>query len=221
MAGSPLGLRPMGRMSMNMVIHGAVRRDLDRFVAALDAFPVGDQRRADELQVAWTHFAGQLHHHHTAEHENAWPALAQLGVSIDTLTTMDAEHEAMSQAVTTAGEALSALVHSPGDRQAAHAHAALLRLREVTGAHLDHEEAETEPLFQEHHDHPAIVEMSRRFRKEVGPVDGGRFFTWLLDGASPEQRAAIEESVPAPALKVLTGVFGRGYRRTVAPVWSH
>ena len=37
------------RMSMNKVIHGAVRRDLDRFRRALDAFADGDRARADAL----------------------------------------------------------------------------------------------------------------------------------------------------------------------------
>jgi hypothetical protein len=63
------------------------------------------------------------------------------------------------------------------------------------------------------------VQMGKTFAK-VGPARGGRFFAWLLDGATPDQRAAIGETVPAPVLKVLTGIFGRGYRKHVAPVWS-
>ena len=37
----------MTQMSMNKVIHGAVRRDLDRFVGALSGFPAGDQKRRE------------------------------------------------------------------------------------------------------------------------------------------------------------------------------
>ena len=32
--------------------------------------------------------------------------------------------------------------------------------------------------------------MGKEFGK-VGPVKGGRFFAWVLDGASPDERAAI------------------------------
>ena len=43
----------MATMSMNKVIHGAVRRDLDRFAGALESFPAGDSARAAQLGRAW------------------------------------------------------------------------------------------------------------------------------------------------------------------------
>jgi hypothetical protein len=48
---------------------------------------------------------------------------------------------------------------------------------------------------------------------------GGRFFAWVMDGASPEEQAAITESVPKPVLAIIGGIFGRGYRRDIAPLW--
>ena len=60
--------------------------------------------------------------------------------------------------------------------------------------------------------------MGKEFAK-VSPARGGRFFAWVLDGASPEERAAVTGEVPGPVLAVLTTVFGRGYRKQVAPVW--
>ena len=52
------------RMSMNKVIHGAVRRDLDRFREALDGFGDGDHERAAALHRAWINFDAQLTEHH-------------------------------------------------------------------------------------------------------------------------------------------------------------
>ena len=43
----------MATMSMNKVIHAAIRRDLDRFGAALDGFRDGDSARAAQLGLAW------------------------------------------------------------------------------------------------------------------------------------------------------------------------
>jgi hypothetical protein len=37
-------------MTMNRLIHAAVRRDLDRLTAALASFPAGDQVRARDLE---------------------------------------------------------------------------------------------------------------------------------------------------------------------------
>ena len=207
-------------MSMNKVIHGAFRRDLDRFVAALDSFPVGDQRRADELDAAWANFDDQLTYHHEGEHETAWPALQQIGVSPDLLATMDAEHEVMARALTVARTAMADLQRDPGREQVDAARGAFVELRTVAVSHLDHEEAEIEEVYLDHVDDPVIVEMGKKFAK-VSPSRGGRFFAWLLDGASPDETAAVRSTVPGPVLKILTAVFGRGYRKHVAPVWTH
>ena len=86
----------MASMSMNKVIHCAVRRDLERFRAALDAFPDGDRDRAAALHRAWDNFDAQLTEHHEGEHEIAWPALKAIGVADATIATFDAEHEAMA-----------------------------------------------------------------------------------------------------------------------------
>jgi hemerythrin-like domain-containing protein len=210
----------MATMSMNKVIHAAFRRDLDRFVNALGSFPAGDQKRADELSAAWANFDAQLTEHHEGEHRIAWPAMREIGVSAELLATMDSEHDTMAAALADARAAMAALARQPSHEQAEAARAALEQLRTVTVAHLDHEEAELEQTYLDHVDHPAIVAMGKAFAK-VGPAKGGRFFAWLLDGASPQERAALADTVPGPVLKILMGVFGRGYRKTVAPVWTH
>ena len=205
---------------MNKVIHGAFRRDLDRFIAALGSFRDGDQRRANELNTAWANFDDQLTHHHEGEHEIAWPALQKVGVSPVLLATMDAEHDTMAQALVATRSAMADLVRTPGREQADSAKAAFEQLRTVTVAHLDHEEGELEQVYLDNKDRPEIVEMGKKFAK-VSPARGGRFFAWLLDGASADQRAALNSSVPGPVLKIMTGIFGRGYRKHVASVWAH
>src|ERR1044072_9014125 len=83
-------------MSMNKVIHCAIRRDLKRFRAALDAFPDGDRARATALLRAWQNFDAQLTEHHEGEHEIAWPALEAMGVADTSISTFDEEHERMA-----------------------------------------------------------------------------------------------------------------------------
>ena len=60
--------------------------------------------------------------------------------------------------------------------------------------------------------------MGRAFGK-VSPARGGRFFAWVLDGASPEERAAVTREVPGPVVTIIGGIFGRGYRKNVASLW--
>jgi len=208
----------MGEMSMNKVIHGAFRRDLDRFIAALSTFPAGDRDRARQLGTAWENFDDQLTHHHEGEHSTAWPALEAVGVSKELLATMDAEHDSMAAALAETRTAIGALTRTAGGNEASAALAAVERLKEVTVAHLDHEEAELEDVYLAKRDTPEVKAMGKAFAK-VSPARGGRFFAWVLDGASPEEREAVTREVPGPVLSVIGGIFGRGYRKNIAPVW--
>jgi hypothetical protein len=164
-------------------------------------------------------FDDQLTYHHEGEHAIAWPALRSVGVSPDLLVELDAEHDTMATALAEARAATHALTRSGGAPEASTARDAVVRLREVTEAHLDHEEAELEGVYQAKRDTPEIKAMGKAFAKEGGAARGGRFFAWVLDGASPEERRAVTSTVPGPVLAVLTKVFGRGYTKEVAPVW--
>ena len=209
----------MAEMSMNKVIHGAVRRDLDRFVAALSAFPAGNKGRAQQLGTAWANFDDQLTYHHEGEHETAWPALQAVGVSPELLTTMDTEHEAMATALAAARNAMGRMQETAGADDARTALASMQTLREVTVHHLDHEEAELEGVYLEKRNTPEIKAMGKQFAK-AGAKRGGRFFAWVQDGATPAEQEAINGEVPAPVRAIIGGVFGRGYRKNVAPVWQ-
>ena len=207
-------------MSMNKVIHGAVRRDLDRFVGALSGFPAGDANRAPALGRAWDNFDHQLTYHHEGEHRIAWPALESVGVSRELLTTLDREHDAMAAALTEARAAMATLRSSPTAEAATAAHDAFTTLRTVTVDHLDHEEAEIEPVYLGKIDTPELQAMSKQFGRDAGPKQAGTFFAWLLDGSSEEEQETIRASIPGPVLAILTGLFGRRYKRDVASVWA-
>jgi hypothetical protein len=208
----------MTEISMNKVIHGAFRRDLGRFIAALGRFTPGDQARAQQLGRAWANFDDQLTFHHEGEHEIAWPALQSIGVTRQVVETMDAEHETMATALTGARTAMGALTTTASGAAAEGALAAMQQLQTVTVQHLDHEEAELEELYLSKRDTPEMKAMGRAFGK-VSPTRGGRFFAWVLDGASPDEQAAVRHEVPGPVLSIIGGIFGRGYRKNVASVW--
>jgi hypothetical protein len=209
----------MGEMSMNKAIHGAFRRDLDRFIAALGAFPPGDLNRARQLGTAWANFDDQLTFHHEGEHTIGWPALESVGVSTELLATMDAEHESMAASLAETRAAFGAVTGTAGIEESTAALAAVQRLKAVTVAHLDHEEAEIEDVYLAKRDTPEMKAMGKAFGK-VSPARGGRFFAWLLDGASPDERAALTREVPGPVVTIIGGIFGRSYRRSIAPIWK-
>ena len=206
-------------MSMNKVIHGAVRRDLGRFRWALDGFTDGDRKRATALHRAWANFDAQLTEHHEGEHEIAWPALQAIGVAGPTIATFDAEHEQMATDLASTRDAMSALRRTATRADAEIAAAAMQRLQATTVSHLDHEERETEPLWGQHEDEPVLKEMAKGFSRRMGVAKAGAFFAWLQDGATADERAALNAQVPRPVLAIIGGLFGRRYRREIASVW--
>src|SRR5262252_6172562 len=103
----------MAEMSMNRVIHAAVRRDLDRFTNMLSTLGGGDERRAEQMAAAWANFHEQLTRHHSSEHRIAWPALRKAGISDDLLTQFDAEHDRMAAALESADQAMRSLPGTP------------------------------------------------------------------------------------------------------------
>jgi Hemerythrin HHE cation binding domain len=203
---------------MNVLIHGAIRRDLARFLGATANLPDGAEQRAAQLAVAWAYFSGELDYHHRGEHEIAWPALASVGVSADVLAEMDAEHDRLAGALKAADTAFAGLRSTPTAANAQAAHTALERLRDVAEEHMRHEEAELEPVYAAQHDTPELKEMGRKFSRR-NPRGVGNFLAWIGNGASPEEHAALRATIPPPVIAVFTAVFGGHYRRRVAPAW--
>jgi hemerythrin-like domain-containing protein len=208
------------KMSMNKVIHCAFRRDLRRFRAALDAFTDGDKARAAALHTAWVNFDHQLTEHHEGEHEVAWPALKAIGVPDSSITTFDEEHDAMAAALHSAGAAMDTLAQSATAADAQAAATAMAALDQATTTHLDHEEQEIEQLLHDKADDPAVKTMGKQFSRRSSLPVAGTFFAWMEDGASADERAALRQSVPGPVIAIMGGLFGRRYRKEVAPVWA-
>jgi hemerythrin-like domain-containing protein len=207
-------------MSMNKVIHCAVRRDLSRFKAALDTFSDGDKARAAALHRAWQNFDAQLTEHHDGEHEIAWVGLKAVGVDQATIDGFDQEHDLMAADLATTRVAMEEFAASASKADADAAGVAMAKLETTTNTHLDHEEETTEPLYQKEYDHPAIKEMGKKFSRRTGIGQAGAFMAWLEDGATAEEKAGLRANVPGPVVTIIGGLFGRGYRREVAPVWA-
>ena len=206
-------------MTMNRVIHGAVRRDLGRLDAALAAFRDGDRARAADLERAFGFLRSELTRHHEGEDLYVWPMLGKLGVDADLLATMESEHSAMAQALAETDGAMHTLAASASAADAAAARASLARTREVTERHLDHEEADLEPQLTRHLDSPEWKAAERQLRK-APPTVAGSFFAWITDGMGDAEQTYLRKTVPTPVVFVLSRVLGRGYRKDIAPVWA-
>ena len=205
-------------MTMNRVIHGAVRRDLDRLSAALESFPAGDRTRARDLERAYANLRRELTHHHEAEDAHIWPMLAKAGVAADLLDTMEAEHHAMAEALAETGTAMTTLAGSASAADAAVARDSVVRTLGVVDRHLEHEENELEPQMQPYLETPEWKEVEKKLRKQP-PAVIGQYFAWLTDGMRDDHRAYLRSTIPAPVVTLLSKLLGRRYYKEVAPVW--
>src|SRR6266576_5460862 len=192
----------MAEMSMNRVIHGAVRRDLDRFTKALSTPGGGDERRVEQMSAAWANFHEQLTRHHSSGHRIAWPALRKAGISDDLITQFDAGHDRMAAALESAGQAMRSLRGTPSAENVKAAREAMATVRATTTGHLDQEEAGREPFYHEHAHTPEMKAMGRAFGREYKPPEAGTYFAWLQDGASSDELAGLRQNVPGPVIAI-------------------
>jgi hemerythrin-like domain-containing protein len=206
-------------MTMNRLVHAAVRRDLGRLEAALGSLPDGDRVRAADLERAYANLRRELTHHHEGEDRWIWPMLAEVGTDPDLLAAMESEHQAMSTALAETGAAMAVLGGTGSSAQAATARQSVVRTRAVVEQHLTHEEQDLEPALAPHLGSPQWRAVEKKLRSQ-SPGVAGRFFAWLTDGMSDQDRANLRATVPRPVVAVLSRVFGRSYHRQVAPVWQ-
>ena len=91
-------------------------------------------------------------------------------------------------------------------------------LQTVTIEHLDHEEAELEPVYLAKQDDPAIKQMGKKFAK-VAPKEGGVFFAWVTDGVTSRGHGEHHATIP-PGPRGHHRPAGPLDRRIIAPVSS-
>lgn len=205
-------------VTMNRVVHAAVRRDLARLVSALDSAEDGDAARAKGLERAYANLRHELTHHHEGEDTWIWPMLGKVGVDPALLATMESEHQSMAAALAETSDAMAAFAASGSRAAASVARESVVRTQSVVDAHLTHEEAEVEPLVVPHVESPEWKEVERRLSRQP-PSVAGPYFAWLCDGISDDDRTKLRQIVPAPVMFILGRVFGRRYNREIAPVW--
>ncbi len=204
---------------MNTVIHAAVRRDLGRFTAALESFPVGSEQRAKDLNHAWLHLDHQLYHHHHSEDTIFWPALVEVGADPTLMSELEGEHERMAAAMTGTRTAMSALAADPTAANVEQAKSAFAELTTAVESHFAHEERDLDPFMIANLQAPPMQRAAKKIRTAQTPMEAGSYLAWLQDGADADARAFLGQQIPKPILVVFSRLLGRSYRKGVAPVW--
>lgn len=209
-----------GPMNMNRLIHAAVRRDFARLESALGSARDGDRERATQLETAFANLQRELTAHHKSEDALVFPFVAKVADAPDLLAAMEDEHHAMAAALAETRDAMVAYAATGSAAEAASARDSTVRTQTVVDQHLDHEEAEFEPLLLPHVTTPGWKAVEKKLQREGSLTEGGNFMAWVQDGMSAEGREFLNSTIPRPVTFLLSRLAGRRYRRDIAPVWQ-
>jgi hemerythrin-like domain-containing protein len=205
-------------MTMNRVIHGAVRRDLTRLETALADVPDGDRERAVALRDAYAYLQSELVRHHEGEDDLIFPMLVRVGADPTLIEAMEDEHLRMAEALQSTRAAMERYADTGSATDAQAARERVVHAQEVVDRHLDHEERDLEPVMVAHAESDEWKAVEKQLRRQP-PRVAGPFFAWVQDGMGTEEQRYLEGAVPAPVRFLMSRVFGRSYHREIAPVW--
>ena len=221
MAHEPNLLNDDGTASMAtlwMLSHHGLRRDLGRFVAALER-GAGDSARIAALREEWRSFRVTLQGHHEMEDQALFPSVIHDRESLrETIEQLGADHRRLDALLERGDPAFEALPQVEAALAVVRELAALLR------PHLATEEAELVSFLRgaTQFPHPGTDEAAAMYAQG---------FAWAMNGVAPDVVERVYELLPeslrsklpdarrafeARSLRVW-GTAGRGAARTSLP----
>jgi hypothetical protein len=168
-----------------MLSHHAFRRDLARFLRAIEQIKAGDISRNAALKTEWdTSYRAALHGHHTMEDKNIFPDIRgkhpDLATAIDTLTD---QHHHIDPVLERGDATFADLAHPE------HAEAMLLELQQLLDAHLQFEEEKVTPELRDNHAFPVPPDDATAAMYAQG-------FAWSMQGIAPEVLEKVRYMLP-------------------------
>lgn len=211
---------PADTRMMN-VVHQALRRDLDRARSALDATPAPAvrQRRAIAEHLVW--MMDFLRSHHESEDGGLYPVVRQRRPdAAAVLDEIDRDHRSIAAVIDAVEVAAAAYGGSDDPATRTKLLAAIRHLDEVLLPHLRREEDEVMPIVSDALTEAEWLAIEHENNvKQKGMAQLGREGHWLIDDASPEDRAKVLGLVPAVPRFLLLHGYGRSYRRRRDACW--
>jgi hypothetical protein len=222
-------------LTIMLAAHDAFRRDLVSLVRSVQGPARTDPDRQRSVAAGWELFKSQLHLHHTAEDDLIWPALrerlAHSENALSVLDEMEEEHSRVDPLLAAVDGAFAALARPADDHPAGQpatsrpaGQPGADRLADVTDAlvttltaHLTHEERDGLPLIGVALTAAEWRGVGFKIARRNGLSSGGQMFSWMLDGATPEQLHATIGQLPPPVRLLYKAVWKPRFNKT--PRW--
>lgn len=209
---------PLADTSDMLAVHQVFRTSLgqpDELLRSADGRP----ERTAMLADYYRNILAFLEVHHHGEELLVFPLLAERCPDhAGLLRQVQEEHDAVVDAVAEARRAVDAWAADPGAGTRDAAAAALSELGRTATTHMDHEEAEILPLGSEHLNAAEWGALPGH-----GMANFGGDKIWLILGLirenmTPEQRDAMLEHMPPPAVEMWQGMGNAAFDAMIAEV---
>ena len=171
--------------TMLLMSHHAFRRDIARFLRALEQIKAGDTSRNEALKDEWHNsYQAALHGHHTIEDSTIFPDIRnkhpELRGALDILT---AQHHKIDPLLEKGDTAFTDLTHPEN------AEAILKEVKMLLDEHLAFEEAQITPALRDSKEFPVPADDEMAAMYAQG-------FAWSMQGIAPEVLAEVRKMLP-------------------------
>lgn len=172
--------------TMLLMSHHAFRRDIARFIRAIEQVKAGDNSRNDALKEEWeTSYRQALHGHHTMEDSHIFPDIQskhpELGPALVTLT---AQHHKIDPLIEEGNIAFADLSHPEK------AESVLAELKRLLDEHLEFEEANITPALRDSKEFPMSQDEETASMYAQG-------FSWSMQGIAPNVTDEVKKLLPS------------------------
>jgi len=205
-------------LSNMYAMHHAFRRDLDRFVTAVQRTPVADRATWQALRDWWQSYGSVLHHHHSVEDVDLWPALKEAvrhaGQEhlLPTLAAMEAEHADIDPSLEACSTGFERLATSADEDARRALEVRIVATRAALLRHLEHEETEALPMTQRHLSAEGWGQLERNAGKAYRPAELLFLVPWVCDDVDATTRDELLHEAGLP-MRVMLRLGRRKYLR--------
>ena len=203
--------------------HRSMRADAARLTELVGTAQPADGDRLRALADWYVRYEGAIHDHHHAEEAVIYPALLERDPSFaEADHQLEGQHQVLADRLQVARESLTGLATAAGggrwEREREEALKAAVVLKAIVDTHTGDEEAIAFPRYAAHFSAAEYVGLNKAAFKLVGMRSFVFAGPWVLDHASPTERAELLGEQP-PLLRVLSRLaLQPRYQRLVRPL---
>jgi hypothetical protein len=210
-------------LTLFTIIHRLMRQDAARIADAVAGLTEPARTSQGVALARWYGgYLNELHDHHHIEDDIFLPAMAaKVPEAAAHVTRIDADHLVLDELLTRTTNALRRVADPAVDFATAHAEAtdAARALRDLIDTHLAFEDTEVLPVFTAHFSGEEFEALEKQAMGKPDLKHLAFTLPWVVDGATPAERAQIFASAPF-AFKLLYHATRRRYRRMSATAFA-